>query len=457
MTKTPRTITRTVLALLVALCAALGANDAGWPRFPKRVPLASVRPIRKSPRTEPLAIRRRLLRYASDRVLVRFRPEVSEDYADGLLKSYGFPAVRRIAGIGVYSVRTAPGVSVPETLAMLRRNGDVALARPDYRTRLADVPDDPYFARYQYNLRNLGGILNIAPGIQPQMTSGADIKAVKAWDQAKGDAGTVIAVIDTGVDFNHPDLAAKLAGYGRDFVNDDDEASDDHWHGTFVAGVAAADTNNAAGIAGVAWNCRILPVKVMDAQGNGYYSWIIAGITWAADHGADVINLSLGGDVDDPFLEDACKYAHDKGIIIAAAAGNDGLAGVLYPAAYDADVLAVAASDYNDRIADFSNYGPQVDVAAPGVWILGPVPQSYVGPGYEPYLFASGTSAATPNVAGMAALLKSAKPGLTADQIMQIIRYTADDINKTALPGRDDHAGYGRINMERALVPYILH
>ncbi|MEN6560639.1 MAG: S8 family peptidase [Acidobacteriota bacterium] len=457
MTKTPRNLARTALALLAVLCAALGASDSAWPRFPKRLPLTPVRQARTSLRAERQIFRRRLLRYATDRVLVSFRPEVSGDYADGLLRSYGFPAVHRIAGIGVYSVRTAPGVSVPETLAMLRRNGDVAMARPDYRTRLADFPNDPYFAGYQYNLRNLGGILDIAPGIQPQMTSGADIKAVKAWDQAKGDDGTVIAVIDTGVDFSHPDLAAKLAGYGHDFVNDDDEASDDHWHGTFVAGVAAADTNNAVGIAGVAWNCRVLPVKVMDAQGNGYYSWIIDGITWAADHGADVINLSLGGDIDDPFLEEACRYAHDKGVVIVAAAGNDGLAGVLYPAAYDDYVLAVAASDYNDQIADFSNYGPQMDVAAPGVWILGPAPQSYVGQGYEPYLFASGTSAASPNVAGMAALLKSAKPDLTADQIMQIIRYTADDINKATLPGRDDRAGYGRINMERALVPYILH
>jgi thermitase len=288
------------------------------------------------------------------------------------------------------------------------------------------------------------------------MTAGADIKAVPAWDRAQGDADTVIAIVDTGVDLNHPELAAKLVNFGHDFANGDDEASDDHWHGTHVAGIAAADTNNAIGIAGVARDCRILPVKVMDASGNGYYSWIIDGIIWAADHGADVINLSLGGDIDDPFLEDACKYAHDKGIVIAAAAGNDGLAGVLFPAAYDDYVLAVAASDYDDMIADFSNHGPQVDVAAPGVWILGPAPQWYVGEGYAPYLFASGTSAATPHVAGMAALLKSAKPGLTADQIMQIIRYTADDINRTTSPGRDDHAGYGRINMERALVPYII-
>ena len=166
------------------------------------------------------------------------------------------------------------------------------------------------------------------------------------------------------------------------------------------------------GIAGVAWNCRILPVKVTDATGDGFYSWIIDGIIWAADQGADVINLSLGGTSPDPFLEDACKYAHDKGVVVVAAAGNDGIATVSYPAAYDDYVLAVAASDYNDAIADFSSFGPEVDVAAPGVWILGPAPQWYVGDGFLPYLFASGTSMATPHVAGMAALIKSAKPDL---------------------------------------------
>jgi thermitase len=428
-------------ALLIVLCAALGSSHGS--------------PVRGLRVERPVAARRRP-RYAADRVLVRFRPGISGAYADGLLRSYGFPVVHGIPAIGVYSVQTASGVSVPETLAMLRRNGDIELARPDYRARLADIPNDTYFGGYQYALRNRGGVLNISPEIQPQMTAGADIKATDAWDAGQGDAETIIAIVDTGVDPAHPDLVSKLVSSGRDFANDDNEATDDHWHGTHVAGVAAADTNNGIGTAGVAWNCRILPVKVTDDSGNGYYSWIIDGIIWAADQGADVINVSLGGDVDDPFLEDACRYAHDRGVVVVAAAGNDGLAGVLYPAAYDDYVLAVAASDYNDSVAGFSNSGPEIDVAAPGVWILGPAPEWYVGPGYLPYLFASGTSAASPHVAGMAALIKSAKPGLPADDIMKIIRYTADDINRASDPGRDDRAGYGRINLARALLPYIL-
>ncbi len=451
-----QSIPRTTATVLIVLTAALGSGDRGRLALKQKRPGRTITRQTREFRVErPLAIRR-ASRYASGRVLVRFRPGVQAEYADGLLRSYGFPAVRRIPGIGVYSVDTAPGVSVGETLAMLRRNGDVETARPDYRARLADVPNDAYFLTYQYALHNRGGVLNVGPGIQPQMTAGADIKATTAWDAARGDAETIIAILDTGVDMTHADLSGKMVSTGHDFANDDDDATDDHWHGTHVAGIAAADTNNTVGIAGVARDCRILPVKVADENGDGFYSWIIDGIIWAADQGADVINLSLGGDADDPFLEDACQYAHDKGAVVVAAAGNDGVGVVLYPAAYDSSVLAVAASDYNDAIAGFSSFGPQIDVAAPGVWILSTAPQWYVGGGYLPYLFASGTSAATPHVSGLAALIRSVKPDLAVDDIMRVIRYTADDINAAVYPGRDDHAGYGRINMDRALVPYIL-
>jgi thermitase len=442
-------------ALLVLLLIGLGASGDSRVKHDKRVIRASQRPAARQLRVERPVLRRRILRAAPNRVLLRFRSDISESYAEGLLRSYGFSAIRRIPRVGVYCVRTSPGISVTETLAMLRRNPDIEQARPDYRTRLATTPNDPYFQAYQYNLRNRGGILDISDDIRPQTKSGADIKATTAWDETKGDPAVVIAIVDSGVDMSHPELAAKVVSSGWDFVNDDADATDDNWHGTHTAGIAAADTDNGIGIAGVAWNCKVLPVKVTEADGTGYYSWLIDGIIWATDQGADVINLSLGGDVDDPFLEDACKYAFDRGVVLAAAAGNDA-SSVLYPAAYDKYVLAVAATDYNDEPADFSNFGPEVDVAAPGIYILGPAPQWYVGEEYLPYLFASGTSEATPHVAGMAALIKSLKPELKAADIMNIIRYTADDVNRSTLPGRDDHIGYGRINMERALVPYIL-
>lgn len=445
---------RAIAAFLIILFVGLGTTHGSWEKQRKRVDRLAQRPARAL-RFEKPFVRRGLCRYATDRVLVRFRPGVADAYAEGLLRSYGFPSVRQIPQIGVYSVRTSPGVSVTETLAMLRRNGDIEQARPDYRARLAENPNDSFFYKYQYNLRNRGIVLDVSDTIQPQTTANADIKATTAWDETKGDPGVVIAIVDSGVDRTHPDLAAKVVSAGHDFANDDEDATDDHWHGTHVAGIAAADTNNAEGIAGVAWNCKILPVKVTEADGTGYYSWIIDGIIWATDQGAKVINISMGGDADDPFLEDACKYAYDRGVVVVASAGNDS-GTVVYPAAYDDYVLAVAATDYNDEVADFSNFGPEVDVAAPGVYILGPAPQWFVGDGYLPYLFGSGTSSAAPHVAGLAALIMSLKPDLKPAEVMKIIRYTADDVNRTAHPGRDDHVGFGRINMQRALAPYIL-
>lgn len=454
MTRTMGKGLRLLVAVVAALIAGRGTGD-GLVLRPGKLASFAVQRAPRVPRLARPPARRGPRRFASDRVLVRFKPGTSRVYAEALLGSYGFPSVRAIPQIGVFSVRTPAGVSVAETLAVLRRNGDIEAARPDYRARLADVPDDPYFQVYQYNLRNRGGVLDLGGGLRFSMTAGADIKAVPAWDFAKGDTETIIAVLDTGVDDGHPDLSSKVVPGGWDFANDDDDPSDDHWHGTHVAGIAAAATGNGAGIAGAAWNCTVMPVKVVDENGDGYYSWIIDGIIWATDRGANVINLSLGGDVPDPFLEDACAYAHERGVVVVAAVGNDG-GPVLYPAAYDDHVLAVASSDFNDAVSSFSNQGPEVDVAAPGEWILAPGPLWYFGPYDMPYLFASGTSAATPQAAALAALIRTAKPGLAVDEILAVIRYSADDINRSTHPGRDDRAGYGRINMERALVPYIL-
>jgi subtilisin family serine protease len=237
-------------------------------------------------------------------------------------------------------------------------------------------------------------------------------------------------------------------------VNDDFDADDDNGHGTHVAGIAAAETNNTEGSAGVGWDCMILPVKVMDSEGSGYYSWIIEGIRWATDNGAHVINLSLGGEADATSLEAAIAYAVSKGTVCVASAGNDGNS-VLYPAAYD-NCLAVAATDNTDNRPDWSNPGPEIDVAAPGDAVLSCVPTWFFGEDSFPYAFGFGTSMAAPHVAGLAALIKDLKPWLSVSEIMDIIRFTADDVNSAANPGKDDLIGYGRINMEKALVPIII-
>jgi len=392
--------------------------------------------------------------YSAEKILVKFRPQLSLQSVDSILQAYNARPERLIPRVNVHVVRVEKQTTVEETLSALRQNPDVIYAEPVYKLRLCETPNDPLF-RNQYALYNPGGVLQI-PG-SPSGTSRADIKATSAWDYAKGSENVLVAVLDTGVDYNHPDLKNKVISHGKDFVNNDDDAYDDHWHGTHVSGIIAAETNNAEGIAGVAWYCKILPGKVISAGGEGDYDWLIEALVWAADFEQNgkkvgVINMSIGGDQPSQALEEALKYCFNKGIVLVASTGNDG-GPVLYPAAYDQYCLAVGASDYNDQIADFSNYGPEVDVVAPGVWILSTYPVALTEPGYLPYAFASGTSMASPHVAGLAALIKAKKPWLSAADIMKIIKYTADDVGTT---GRDDYAGYGRINAERALKPYRL-
>lgn len=394
----------------------------------------------------------RVQKYSSEKILVKFKPELSSQSTEGILRAYQPQDYRLIPRINVYVMKVGES-TVEETLAALRNNPDVLYAEPDYKLRLAAQPNDQLF-RYQYALYNPGGTLQI-PG-SPTGKNRADIKATGAWDFAKGDPNLLIAVLDSGIDYTHPDLASKVISTGKDFINNDNDAMDDHWHGTHVAGIIAAATNNTEGIAGVAWDCRLLPGKIISAEGEGDYSDLIEALIWAADYSSGqakvgVINMSVGGDEPAQALRAALEYAFNKGIVLVAAAGNDGVAGVLYPAAYDEFCLAVSASDYQDEVAGFSNSGPQIDVAAPGVWVLSTIPIAMTDPGYLPYAFATGTSMAAPHVAGFAALIKASKPWLSPGDIMKLIKYTPDDI-ETA--GRDNYAGYGRINTERALSPF---
>jgi len=388
--------------------------------------------------------------YAPDQILVKFKPSISEQKIQATIAAYKSKKLRRIPRVNIYQVGIPEGVEVMEMVYVMSQNPDIEYVEPNYIAHITVTPNDPFF-KYQYALYNSGQDVGV-PG-SPQGKNRADIKATGAWEETKGDEEVIIAVLDTGVDLLHPDLAEKIHNSGRDFVNDDFDATDDHSHGTFVAGIAAAETNNQKGIAGVAWNCKILPLKVMDVEGEGLYSWIIDAIVWAADNGAHVINLSLGGEIGIQALEEAVRYAYMKDIVIVAAAGNDGDP-VLYPAAYDDYCLAVAATDNRDIRPSWSNFGPEVDVAAPGVGIASTVPTWYWDPGALPYgAGGDGTSFATPHVAGLAALIKSIKPWLEPDDIMDIIRYSADDTNSSQHPGKDELIGHGRLNMEKALVP----
>jgi subtilisin family serine protease len=254
-----------------------------------------------------------------------------------------------------------------------------------------------------------------------------------------------VAVIDTGVAGTHPDLAGRLcsgvAFLGGDGVaQEGGGATDPHGHGTHVAGSIAAVRNNGIGIAGVAPSARVLPIRVLDAQGSGSSSDVARGITWAVDHGAEVINLSLGGPHSQA-VQTAVDYAESLGVVVVAAAGNAGVGGPPnYPAALE-QVVAVASHEPNGAVSTFSTRGAYVDVAAPGSGILSTARDGS-------WVYMSGTSMATPHVAGVVALLLDDEPGLTPLQVRERLNTTATDAGTT---GHDTSYGWGRLNAVGAL------
>ena len=392
--------------------------------------------------------------YKEDEILVKFKPSITSEQIQIKIASYETEIKHIIPEIKIYQLKLPEGYTVEEMIQVYNENPDVEFAEPNYVAYGATIPNDPYFYM-QYALHNTGQVFAPRYGIKGK--HGADINAPEAWNKEVGEESIVIAIVDSGIDYNHPDLKDKVISKGRDFVNGDYDAMDDFIHGTFVAGIAAADTNNSLGIAGVSWKSKLLPVKVLDKENKGYWSWIAEGTIWAANQGAKVINLSIAGEFSRT-MEEAINYVYNKGCVVVAAAGNKGKA-VSYPAAFD-KVLAVAATNYNDERVSFSNtegtwasnYGPEIDVAAPGFLVLGCVPVWWANQkGWtRPYGYWSGTSLAAPHVAGMAALILSHKPWLTNSQVMDIIRLCTDDVNKNVHPGKDNFLGYGRINMEKA-------
>jgi subtilisin family serine protease len=360
-------------------------------------------------------------------------------------------AVSRITRLNVFVVQIPDEAKVEDMVTAFNRNPDIEYAEPNHIFRAAVTPNDIYF-KYQYALFNKGQDIDWVPG-GPQGKPSADIKAPSAWEETTGKEDVIIGILDTGVDLTHEDLKNKILP-GYDFVNDDPDPTDDHYHGTMVAGVVGAETNNGKGIAGIAWKGKILPVKVLNDYGEGRASDIAAGILWAVEHGAKILNLSFAAPSENITLGTALKDAFEKqDVFIAAAAGNDNTA-VYYPAAYEKYVCAVAATDYNDERAVYSNFGYEIDCAAPGEKILTTIPSyltTLLAP--FPYGYGWGTSMASAHVAGLAALIKSIKPSLKPGQIMNIIRYSADDVNASVYKGKDEFLGYGRINMEKALVP----
>jgi len=332
---------------------------------------------------------------------------------------------------------------VGEKMKEYLKRADVEYAEPNYIAYALMVPDDPYY-KYQWHLDN-----PVYGGIQMQ----------KAWDISAG-AGVTVAVVDTGIR-KGTDLANTCFVAGYDYVNNDSDPIDDNGHGTHVAGTVAQSTNNSEGVAGVAFNSCLMPVKVLDSRGSGTYAQVANGIRYAADNGAKVINLSLGGSSSSLTLEEAVAYAFGKGVTVIAAAGNDNSSTLSYPAAYDDYVIAVGATRYDETLAYYSNYGPSLDLVAPGGdlnvdqnndgYADGVLQQTFQVRGKTiswGYYFFQGTSMAAPHVAGTAALLIANGNATTPDQVRTALQTTAEDKGTT---GRDDTYGYGLVDAYAAL------
>lgn len=367
-------------------------------------------------------------------LLVKLVGEWEPNQAYDYLNDQGLQVLDVIPQIGVWHVESR---SEPEArlMANLQTQAAVGWVEANGILRIAEVtPDDNFYPAQQDNLRL--------------------IELPSAWEITTGD-DTLVAVVDTGIDLDHPDLEAKVwsnlgeipgnstdddgNGFvddiqGWDFVQNDNLPQDDQGHGSHVSGIAAAHSDNQIGIAGVSWGARIMALKALDQNGYGDWMDISQAIVYAADHGAQVINLSIGSEDSSFSVEEAINYARSSGCLVVAAAGNGG-GDVLFPARLPT-VLAVAATDDQDLPWSISNRGPEVDLAAPGVDIFS---TNSTGS----YVVLSGTSMSTAHVSGLAALVWSREDGLSADRVAEVITETAKDVWSS---GFDYLTGWGRID-----------
>jgi subtilisin family serine protease len=414
--------------------------------------------------------------YVEGEILVKYKARVTAAAQEAQNEGHGARKLKTFRRLGVHLLGLPKGMAVQEALGLFEENPDVQYAEPNYIVRVAQsqiIPNDQNFSK-QWYLHNVGQALTVPGEGTFTGVRGADISAPEAWNIGTGDGSIVVAVVDTGVDYTHPDLAANIwhnsgetdctdgldddgNGYiddceGWDFANNDNDPTDDFadthgdvGHGTRVAGIIGAEGNNFIGVCGINWNIRMMPLKFMDSAGSGTVALEVEAIDYAVRMGAKIINASYGLSAASDTERLAIQAARDAGVLFVAAAGNNSLnndEAPFYPASYALDnIVSVAASDYNDGLAHFSNYGPaSVDLAAPGVYIYSTTP----GPGYG---FLSGTSFSTPMVSGAAALLMAGDPSLGYSLTRQLILSTVDV--KASMSAK--LAAGGRLNLFNAL------
>jgi subtilisin family serine protease len=406
-------------------------------------------------RSPDLAVDTAPAEYVPGEVLVAFSPG-ARGHADAARAALGAAEVKEFAQIGVRHWKLPPGLDVERAVQVLSRNPNVLFAEPNYVGTVDTAPNDPLRGDL-YGLHNLG---------QTGGTADADVDALEAWETTTGSPEVVVAVIDTGTDLTHPDLAAnawtnplEVAGNGVDddgngyvddtcgwdFVNDDNDPSDDHYHGTHTAGTVAAD-DNGVGVVGVAPDVKVVPIKWIAADGNGTTDDAIAAVLYAAtlrDAAGNPTVRITSNSWRIPKRSSALQSAIEtSGALFVASAGNNNSSSTQYPAGYSsANILSVAATDHNDARATFSNYSSSwVDLGAPGVNVLSCSP----GSGYR---VLSGTSMAAPHVAGAAALLLSQSPGLSISALKSALMDTVDVI--ASMQGITVTGG--RLNVRRAV------
>lgn len=403
-----------MVLLALVILAVLALWQAGVELAARPTPTATAAPVALPP--EGL--------FVPGEILVRYRAGVAERALVAAAEDVGLAHLASLPEAGLLRLGVAPGEEA-EAIQRLLANPLVEYVGPNYLAFATVAPNDPFWSR-QWNMVRVG---------MPEV-----------WGEVLANPGLVIALLDSGVALEHPDLASSLVP-GYDFVQGDAEPADDFGHGTHVAGIAAAVTNNGVGVAGVAGGARLMPLKVLNANGAGTYFDIVQAIYYARDHGARVINLSLGGKADDPNLRAAVQVARAAGILVVASVGNNS-GSLLYPAAYP-EVLAVAATDSQDQRAGYSNYGPGVDLAAPGGTALQGVYSTLPASGYG---WKYGTSMAAPHVSGAAVLIWSVAPGLSVGQVEQVLLETCAKVGGIAYPnGRNDYLGYGRLDVPAAV------
>ena len=349
------------------------------------------------------------------RILVRPKAGLNNTELDKILSQHGGRSVRHMRQLNVHIVELPAQASEMGVLKALRSNPHIKFAEPDVVADPALFVNDPYF-NGQWHL--------------PKITAPA------AWDMRTG-AGVTIAILDSGVDASHPDLAGQLVPGWNTFDNNDNTA-DVAGHGTLVAGTAGAAGNNSVGVTGVSFGAKIMPIRVTDTAGYGYYSTLADGIVWAADNGARVVNMSFLGTSASSTILSAAQYMRSKGGVVVASAGNTGILESYAPTDY---MTLVSATDANNNLTSFSSYGAYVDLAAPGTGI-----QTTVRGGS--YASAAGTSFSSPIVAGVYALMISANPSLGAAQLDNAMFSTALDLFTA---GKDDKAGWGLVNANAAV------